>query len=343
MRILVIRFSALGDCVLLCPFLSHLKTHGAAEVSVVTKTTYMELFAAAHGVDRVIAMDGGAGARGLLQIIRAHRADGGVVIDAHGSLRSRLLSAGLGGACSRIRKHYRERLGLILFKRRCEIPSVTARYDRLGEGLGFPPMATGDAPVGEIAVPESARVKVGSYVQAIDRRIIAVAPGSRWPMKRWGIEKYAEIARRIARRHNGHVLLLGDESEARWAEPVAAALGPHATNLVGRTSIIETAAAIQHAEAFIGNDSGLMHLAEAVGVPVIALFGPTVKAFGYYPSLPESKVIERDIPCRPCSRNGRRSCPKKTQECLTAIPVEAVEEAFSDLLSRRGPARYVHS
>jgi heptosyltransferase-2 len=343
MRILVIRFSALGDCVLLCPFLRHLKTNGADEVSVITKTAYMELFAATRGVDRVIAMDEDAGARGLTQIVRAHRADGGVLIDAHGSLRSWLVSIGLGGTRSRIQKHYRERLGLILFKRGCNIPSVTARYSRLGERLGFPPMTSDEAPVGELEIPESARIKVGSYIQGVNRQMVAIAPGSRWPMKRWGIEKYAEFARRITGHYGHHVLLLGDKSETQWAEPIAATLGQHVTNLVGRTSIIETAAAIQHAEAFVGNDSGLMHLAEAVGVPVIALFGPTVKAFGYYPSLAASKVIERDIPCRPCSRNGRRSCPKKTQECLTAIPVEAVDQAFSDLRSRRGPVRYVHN
>jgi heptosyltransferase-2 len=104
---------------------------------------------------------------------------------------------------------------------------------------------------------------------------------------------------------------------------------------------MEAAAVIQGAATFIGNDSGLMHLAEAVGVPVIALFGPTVEAFGYYPSLGASRVVERDISCRPCSRNGSRRCPKGTQECLTAIPVEPVAEAFADLVEGRDNQRYV--
>ena len=61
-----------------------------------------------------------------------------------------------------------------------------------------------------------------------------------------------------------------------------------------------------------------------------------------YPSLAESKAVERSIPCRPCSRNGRRPCPRGTQECLTGIPVDSVQEALWDLLEKRGPARYVH-
>ncbi|UCH85542.1 MAG: glycosyltransferase family 9 protein [Candidatus Latescibacterota bacterium] len=349
MRITIIRFSALGDCILLCPFISHLKTHGASQVSVITKRSYMELFAAAHGVDRVIALDREAGIRGLAQIIRAHRGEDSVVIDAHASTRSHLLSIGLGGAAARIGKYYTEKLGLILFKRMRTIPSVTRRYSALGKALDFPPMGANpwlddDGSMLEVFdIPEGARVKIDSYLRGIDKPIVAMAPGSRWPMKRWGIEKYAELARRITMTHDCHVVLLGDETEARWAEPVAASLGRRGTNLVGRASIMETAAAIQQATAFVGNDSGLMHLSEAVGVPVIALFGPTVKAFGYYPSLDASKVIERDISCRPCSRNGGRPCPKKTQECLTAIPVELVEEAFSDLFAGRGPARYVQN
>ncbi|UCG51664.1 MAG: glycosyltransferase family 9 protein, partial [Candidatus Latescibacterota bacterium] len=208
MRILVIRFSALGDCILLCPFLEHLKTHGAEQISVVTKRGYIELFAAARGVDRVIAMDEKAGFRGLGQIIRTHRAEGATVIDAHSSLRSRLLSSGLGGAGARIKKYYRERFGLILFKKPCEIPAVGERYSSLGETLGFPPMAR---MVGGIDIPESAQVKTRSRLGGIDPQMVAIAPGSRWPMKRWSVEKYVDLTRRIIEGHGCHVVLLGND------------------------------------------------------------------------------------------------------------------------------------
>jgi heptosyltransferase-2 len=160
-------------------------------------------------------------------------------------------------------------------------------------------------------------------------------------MKQWAAENYAELSRRIAFELGYHVVLLGDGNDARVARPILKEVPERVTNLLGRTDIMEAAAVIEGALVFIGNDSGLMHLAEAVGVPVIALFGPTVEEFGYYPSLPQSKVLERSIPCRPCSRNGRRPCPRGTQECLTGIPVDSVEEALWDLLEKTGPARYV--
>jgi heptosyltransferase-2 len=239
----------------------------------------------------------------------------------------------------RIKKYYRERLGLILRKRRRPIPSVIERYGELGEALGFPPLT---ARVGGLSVPAWARRRANELLLGVTGRIVSIAPGSRWPMKRWGVENYAELARRIAFEFDFHVVLVGDSTDAYATEPVGNEIRGRVTNLAGKTRILETAAVIERSVVFIGNDSGLMHLAEAVGVPVVALFGPTVEAFGYYPSLPASKVIERSLPCRPCSRNGRRPCPRGTQECLTGIPVDWVEEALWDLLEKRGPARYVH-
>jgi len=338
-KISVIRFGALGDCVLLCPFLEHLKRTAAARITVVTKRSYVELFSAARGVDRIVAIDEKSGLQGLRQAVHAHRGDDVTVIDAHSSLRSRILSAGLGGAGARLRKHYTSRLGLIVLKRGCRIPSVVERYGELGESLGLPPMK---ARVGGIETPLSARKAAASLVDGARGDIVCMAPGSRWPMKRWAAENYAELARRIAFELDYHVVLLGDAGDAAETARIARGISDRVTDLAGRTGILETAAVIERSVLFIGNDSGLMHLAEAVGVPVIALFGPTVEAFGYYPSLPKSKVIERSIACRPCSRNGRRPCPRGTQECLTGVPVDWVEEALWDLMEERGPARYVH-
>ncbi|MFQ5511034.1 MAG: glycosyltransferase family 9 protein [Candidatus Krumholzibacteriia bacterium] len=335
MKFRIIRFSSLGDCILLCPFLAHLKAQCADEVSVVTSTDYVELFASASGVDSLIALDRRSGWRGVRQLVGSHRHDGYAVIDAHNTMRSRLVARGLGGADATIRKYYRRRAGLILFKRRRETPTMSERYEELGRRFGLPAMAE---TTGGIKVPAAAVARMSRH--RLPTKRVVVAPGSRWPMKRWGTDKFAALAQYIAREHDCHVVLVGDARDAPPAERIAASLAGQVTNLVGNTSVMEAAAVIQGAVTFIGNDSGLMHLAEAVGVPVIALFGPTVEAFGYYPTLPASRVVERDIACRPCSRNGSRKCPKGTQECLAAIPAEAVAEAFTDLVEGRNEQRY---
>lgn len=338
MRVLVIRFSSLGDCILLCPLLSSLKASGAEEVAVVTKRQYLEVFTATPGVDRVVALEGGAGPGGLRQVVGACRGREYVVVDAHNTLRSRLLTTALGGADVRIRKYYRQRTGLIIFKRRSPIPSMASRYGDLAEELGYP---RPDSIVGGIDTPPSARRRLDELLGQNGRDLIAVAAGSRWPMKQWGVGRYVELVRRIVAGGRAHVILVGDASDTDATARIRETVGDHVTDLAGRLGIMETAAAIERCRALVGNDSGLMHLAEAVGVPVVGLFGPTVEEFGYFPSLAMSKVVERALPCRPCSRNGSRPCPKGTQECMTEISVDAVDEALEDLLEGRGPHRYV--
>lgn len=340
MRVIVIRFSSLGDCILLCPFLAHLKANGAEEVTVISKRAFVELFSAASGVDRIVALDEKAGIRGLRQIIESHGGTDAVVIDAHNTMRSQLLGRGLGGADTRLKKYYAGRVGLILFKRPCTIPTMARRYSDLGESLGFPPMT---ARVGGIEIPPSARKSVDKSLTNIEGKLVSIAAGSRWPTKEWGLDKYIELTRRIIDDRDIHVLLHGNTDEREDADVIAGLFPGRVTNLAGRTGILETAAAIERSAIFVGNDSGLMHLSEAVGTPVIALFGPTVEQFGYFPSLPGSKVVERALNCRPCSRNGQRPCPRGSQECLTGITTDWVETAVRDALGARGPSRYIYN
>jgi len=331
MKFLVIRFSSLGDCILLCPLLDYLKRSGAEEVVVLTKRAYAPLFASATGVDRVVALDSGAGWRELWRLAHGFR-HGYTIIDAHGSLRSRMLYARLGGAQSRIEKHTRERINLILWKRRADLPTMLERYARLCAPLGI---TTPTLAPGGIQIPgESAQAALAAMGHA---SFIAVAPGSRWPAKRWN--GFAKLCETLAR--DDRILLVGDNSDREFTAPIARALGDRCLDIAGTPSLMETAAHIARCRLFVGNDSGLMHLAEAVGVPVVALFGPTVEAFGYFPSLPQSRVIERRLGCRPCSRNGATPCPKGTVECLTAITPDQVAQAVATLFDEATTRRVV--
>jgi len=331
MRILVLRFSSLGDCVLLCPLLDHLKRAGAREIVVFTKRAYADLFAAATGVDRVVALDAGT-TPALLWRMAGEFRDGYTVLDAHASWRSRLVGVRIGHVDARIAKHTRERLGLIVFKRPASVPTMLERYAALatGAGLGVPGLAPGGVMVPEPAARAAART-MG------DAPFVAVSPGSRWPAKQWS--GFGRLCSTLAREFN--LLLVGDERDRAAARPIADALGKRCLDLTGRARLMDTAAHVARCRAFVGNDSGLMHLAEAVGVPVVALFGPTVREFGYFPSLPRSRTIERDIACRPCSRNGSTPCPRGTGECLAAIPADAVVDAVTTLCDQSAPRRIV--
>jgi heptosyltransferase-2 len=323
----------LGDCILLAPLAGYLKKNGAEEIVVVTKNEYAEVFEAAEGVDRVVRFDPGSGLRGLTRIAARFRGRGYTIIDAHNNLRSRVLCALTGRAAGRFRKYYRERLGLILFKKRARIPSILASYGRLAGAAGFP--AAGLTP-GGITVPEEFDIQAGEKLGIDGKKYIAIAPGAKWPMKRWNEKKFLELSRRLVEDHGFRLVLLGGENDLGPSTRIENELGKRCVNVTGRTSIMGSAAYIRRCELFVGNDSGLMHLAEAVGRPVVAVFGPTVEAFGYYPALPLSRAIEMDLECRPCSRNGRRDCPVGTHECICGIEVDNVESAVVNLLEDLG-------
>ncbi|HEX6791935.1 MAG TPA: hypothetical protein VF247_11545, partial [Candidatus Krumholzibacteria bacterium] len=138
MKYLVIRFSSLGDCILLCPLLEHLKQRGAVEVVVLTKRAYADVFACATGATRVVALDHGAGPGALWRIADEFRRGDYTILDAHASARSRLVGWRTGGASAQIEKHTRERLGLIVLKRPARLPTMLQRYARLCEPLGLP-------------------------------------------------------------------------------------------------------------------------------------------------------------------------------------------------------------
>jgi heptosyltransferase-2 len=330
MKYLVIRFSSLGDCILLCPLLEHLKRSGADEVVVLTKRAYAGLFACATGATRVVALDTSAGGAALWRTAGEFARGEYTVIDAHASWRSRIAAWRTGGAAARIRKHTRERLGLIVWKRRAELPTMLERYAQLCAPLG---LAVPSLAPGGVRLPEPAARAAERAMR--DAPFIALAPGSRWASKRWN--GFARLASMLA--GEARILLVGDEGDREFSRPIAEALGERCLDLTGRARLIETAAHVARCRAFVGNDSGLMHLAEAVGVPVVSLFGPTVEAFGYFPSRPESRTIERRLACRPCSRNGSLPCPRATRECLDAISAETVAHAVATLFDASAPRR----
>lgn len=307
-----------------------MKRAGAERVVVLTKQAYAPLFEATDGVDEVAAFDPSSGLRGLLALTSRFRGAGYTVIDAHNVTRSRIVSAALGGAASRFRKYYRQRLGMIVFKRHPEIPRILENYRRLATDAG---MDVAPLTPGGLSITDLARARAAEHLPG--DRWVGIAAGSRWPDKCWPAERYAALAQRIVAEMGARVALFGDDRERDASAVVAAAVPNASVDLTGELGLLDTAAHIARCEAFVGNDSGLSHLAEASGVPVITLFGPTVRGFGYPPALEESRLLETDLPCRPCSRNGSTPCIRGDRACMRRIEADQVFDALTSVLSGR--------
>jgi heptosyltransferase II len=324
-EILVVRFGSLGDVCLLGWTLSRLAPC-ACRVTLVTKPGLADLAARFAGVDRVVPLPG-TGLDALLRLAaglrREHWDD---ILDAHGVLRSHLLLVLLGRRpTARIAKHTVARLRLL---RGGAADPALARTMRDRFDALLAPLAVGE--------PAPATPPLADLAAGVGAHALGLAPGAQWASKRWPDARFAAVVEAFRRRTPAPVrVFLGPRETWFAGGPLAAALATAGNVEIYRDrTLVEAAAGLAGCRVVLCNDSGLMHLAEAVGTPVVALFGPTVRAFGYFPSLPGSTVLEiADLECRPCSRNGKRECWRGDLACLQGIGAEPALAA----IYARGP------
>jgi heptosyltransferase-2 len=168
--------------------------------------------------------------------------------------------------------------------------------------------------------------------------LVALAPGSIWGSKRWPY--YRELAAALSAR--ALVVAVGGRDDGALGEEIVAAVGRsggRAVNACGRLTLRQSAALIGRAALLVTNDSAPLHLATAMGTPVVALFGPTVPEFGFGPVRAGDVALGVDgLLCRPCSSHGPPQCPLRHHRCMRELTVEAVTRAIEELgaLRRRG-------
>jgi heptosyltransferase-2 len=159
---------------------------------------------------------------------------------------------------------------------------------------------------------------------------VAVAPGAAYgSAKCWPVERYAALADRLIAEFGADVILFGSGTEREVAGKIAAAMKRKAVQLAGETSIADLPALFASCDLFIGNDSGAMHVAAAVGLAVVAVFGPTDPE-GTAPMTPRHTVVKQKVAC---SRCFLRHCPID-HRCMTRVEVDAVYAAARDWITK---------
>ncbi len=312
-RVLVVRFSSLGDVVLTTPLLRAIRRrHPDAHVTVVVHTRYADLLADNPAVNATLPVAPREPVARIVQRLAPAAYD--ARLDLQDSPRSRRLRRALGGRWGVADRRRAARLLLIwlgLDTYGAYVP-VAERYFTAAGALDVRP--DGEPPEVFPTVEDQARA-----AELAPRDCVALAPGARWGSKRWPAGHWKALADRL--------LACGF--------PVIAVGGAEERALLSGTGIVEayglplraTAAVLQRARVVVANDSGMLHLATAVRRPVIALLGPTVGAFGFLPYGVPAQVLERPLPCRPCSPSGSDHCPLGHHRCMIEIEPEAVAAA----------------
>lgn len=176
----------------------------------------------------------------------------------------------------------------------------------------------------ELFFSDSVKQKALDVLRPLDRfsTKIAIAPGSVWPTKMWPRDYYASLMKLLEKHHIG-MALVGSAAERKLCDYVSIGIDKQkVVNLAGKTSLLQAAAVIQACDLLVCNDSGAMHLANAVQTDVFAFFGPTVTDFGFAPFRVNDRVFEYDIECRPCSSHGGVKCPQGHFKCM--LNIEAI-------------------
>jgi ADP-heptose:LPS heptosyltransferase len=184
-----------------------------------------------------------------------------------------------------------------------------------------------------LADEEKAGVDALLRARGVAGPFVAAHPGTRLPLKRWKVERYAALYDGIVREKGMPLVLLGMKSERALVEDIMGRMKERAVNLAGETGVRELAGVLGRASMFICNDSGPMHIAAAMGTPTVAIFGPS-KSVETGPYGEVHRVVEKYLPCRP-------SCDESTchysryHACMEDIEVVDVMRAVEELMEER--------
>lgn len=294
---------------------------------MLTKREFVPLLSHNPNVTRVIGLAPGHSLLKLATDLRGDRYTN--LLDLHDNLRSRALRLLVPGRWRSYPKHRLARALLIHGKRnryRDRRP-VPERYFSAARDLGVAP----DGRPPEFFIGAEAGEQVSAWLASVglqsESNIVAVAPGAAHATKRWPLEHWRTLVDKAVRGGSA-VVIVGGPDDVALGATLADQGQTRVASAAGVFGLQATGALLERARALVSGDTGVMHMATGVGTPVVALFGPTVEAFGFFPYASQARVLELPLPCRPCTSQGGPRCPLGHHRCLVDIEPGVAFEAL---------------
>lgn len=311
MKLLVIRFSSIGDIILTSPVLRCLKKQRPdAEIHFLTKAQFRDLVAHSPYVDKVHTLESE-----LDEVLPALKKEGFTeVIDLHHNLRTMKVKRALGVQAYSFPKLNIEKWMLVNLKRdRMPHLHIVDRYMSTVEHLGV----KNDGEGLDLFVPPEREVPLSTLPQSHRTGYLALCIGGAHFTKRLPEHKLIELASRIT----GPVVVIGGPEDQPIARAIADAVGARAFDATGKYDLMGSASLIKQAKSAITHDSGAMHVAAAFRKNTVSMWGNTVPSFGMGPYIPQhperAQIMEvTGLPCRPCSKIGFDACPRGHFRCM---------------------------
>lgn len=331
-RIAVLRLSSLGDVILTLPVVEALaRAHPAAVIEYWVKEEYAGVVRAHPAVTRVRVLERDARKLEDLVSMSAELEDCDLIVDLHGSVRTRLLTFRQKAPVLRVRSRRLQRARWVHARWTGPRPLPHA-IERYGETLARLGLSTTSSPRVFLAEADEAWGAREAWTFAGERPRAVLCPGARHATKCWPESRWVELDERLEQ--SGFARLVVTTPSERSARPALASRIEHAGHAAWLTGSLErAAAAIGGASVAVTHDSGLMHLAAARGVRVVALFGSTSPVLGFAPAGEGHAVLCRNLGCQPCTIHGRERCPLGHHACMTGLRVDEVLAATLEIAS----------
>jgi lipopolysaccharide heptosyltransferase II len=358
-RILLLRLERIGDLLMTLGAIRAVRLQAPdAVIDLVVGSWNASLAALVGGIDRIEVMDApwlsrGSGGQSLARMARRtrgwRRQHYDLAINFEGDIRSHLLMAGslarrrigfdmAGGGpllTGRVRHDPRRHTAenaLALVETAFELPPGTLPRPDHADGR---PLWRIDL-TASLVTAARRRLAAGGIPEPDARPLVAIHPAGGRAIKQWPAERFAAVARALARSVGARVLLTGADADRALVEEVAAALRPDVDVhvIAGDVDLPVLAAVLARCHLLVTGDTGPMHLAAAVDTPIVAVFGPSDPT-RYAPLTPRARVVRVDLPCSPCNRIRQppARCVGHTPDCLDKVTVEIVVQAAREVLA----------
>jgi len=288
----------------------------SATIDMIVREDFLDLIRENPHLTHAIGLRRSDGLRGVVQLVRTiNRSNYDVIYDAHRSLRTLVMMPLLRARLKfYYRKQYVRRNLSLIFKiplwgkpkRFLEkfiepLAPLGVAYDHRGPELFLPnhfasPMPPGFGP-----------------------SVVGLIPSAQWPGKRWPEDRFRQLLIKLMAETDSQFIVFGGHGDHFCRSIVKDLSADRVFNAQGKWNLMQSGKALSECQYVIANDTGLMHMADALGIPSVLIFGPTSADLGCKPFDPRSQIVEKALWCRPCSKNGQALCIRAKRYCLLNI------------------------
>lgn len=334
-KIAILQTAFLGDTVLTAPLIKETaKIFPDAKISVITRPETKEIFKPLKEVSEIIIYDKHkiSKIKGILEIAKKiEKKKFNIIIVPHRSFTSALIAY---LSKTKIRVGFSSSAGKFLYTKTA--PFSWMMHDSERNLSLLKTLTDENQNINKEISIYTPQEKISNKfkVLEVDKKLVAIHPGSVWLTKRWFPERYAKVIEELENNFDVKTVLIGGKSDSKLAKEIIELSNVKPIDLTGKTTLSDLMNIMPKFKLFITNDSGPMHIACAYKVPTLAIFGPTTKELGFFPYAKNSKVLEiKDLKCRPCTLHGGKKCPRGHFLCMKLITKDMVIDLCKEMLA----------